>query len=126
MRSMFNDAWGFNRDLAEWDVSSVKNMHRMFDKAYYFNQDISSWDVSSVTDMSKMFFEAKAFQQDLSSWDVSRVRYADFCFLGVPALNETYICGWNQYWDGAVCNNYSGATTPTLTATLLSLVLASW
>ena len=36
----------------------------------HFNRDISEWDVSSVTDMEGMFANAGRFDGDSSKWDV--------------------------------------------------------
>ena len=58
---------------AEWDVSSVHDMHRMVSYARLFKRDISKWDVSSVKDMGSMFLGATSFNRDISKWDVSSV-----------------------------------------------------
>jgi surface protein len=42
----------FNRDISNWDVSSVFDMRNMFDDSQ-FNQDISNWDVSNVTECNQ-------------------------------------------------------------------------
>ncbi|CAJ1933201.1 unnamed protein product [Cylindrotheca closterium] len=74
MKELFRDSGSFNRDISNWDVSSVTDLSFMFRSATLFNQDISSWDVSSAITMEDMFSQAKAFNQDLSSWDVSSVK----------------------------------------------------
>ena len=73
MEYMFWEASAFNRDISEWNTSSVSNMYAMFYKASSFNQDIGFWDVSSVTNMNSMFQDASAFNQDLSDWCVTNI-----------------------------------------------------
>ena len=63
----------FNRDIGNWDVSSVRNMAFMFNQAIYFNQDIGNWDVSNVNEMTAMFRAAVSFNQDLTKWCVENV-----------------------------------------------------
>jgi surface protein len=48
MAGMFGNAWKFNQDISDWEVSNVKDMSRMFVGATEFNQDISGWDVNNV------------------------------------------------------------------------------
>jgi len=64
MSYMFYYATSFNRDISEWDVSSVIYMGYMFSYADSFNQDISGWDVSNVTDMEAMFDYAYNLSDD--------------------------------------------------------------
>ena len=51
-----NDTTGTYGPIADWDVSSITDMHQLFSGLINFNADISSWDTSSVTDMSLMFY----------------------------------------------------------------------
>ena len=44
----------FNQPLNEWITSSVETMEGMFHNAYRFNQDISNWDVSACKNMAAM------------------------------------------------------------------------
>ena len=48
MSEMFSNAYDFNQEIGDWDVSSVENMYQMFLQASAFNQEIGDWDVSSV------------------------------------------------------------------------------
>ena len=54
MQQMFFGAISFNKDLNNWDVSSVTHMSGMFYNAISFNKDLNNWDVSSVTEMREM------------------------------------------------------------------------
>ena len=78
-----------NKDISNWDVSSVKDMSSMFYKCKSFNQDISNWDVSNVKFMSNMFYDCKAFNQDISKWDVSNVMNSYKIFSECP-IEEKY------------------------------------
>ena len=54
MSSMFRDAYNFNANISNWNVSNVTNMSSMFNNASSFDQDLS-WNLSNVTNMSNMF-----------------------------------------------------------------------
>ena len=57
MRSMFVNAYNFNKNIGGWDTSNVTDMNRMFWGANEFNKDyISRWDTSKVIDMNLMFY----------------------------------------------------------------------
>lgn len=84
----------FNGNISDWDVSSVTNMSSMFDFATSFNSDISKWDVSSVNNMSYMFDFAKSFNQDLSNWDVSNVTSMRGMFEDAYNFNQD-LSKWN-------------------------------
>ena len=94
MRSMFDNADSFNRDISGWDVSSVTGMNSMFASADSFNRDISGWNVSSVTGMRSMFFNAASFNQPLDSWDVSSVTDMGGMFLAAASFNGN-VSGWD-------------------------------
>ena len=59
----------FNRDISNWNVSSVKDMHRMFSFSK-FAGDISNWDVSKVIDLRYMFQGTTDFKCDISKWQL--------------------------------------------------------
>ena len=73
----------FNRDISEWDVSSVIDMNSMFSGATSFNHDLSKWDMSSVMNMNYMFQDAKSFKQTLrgATWSSSKTITVDM-FVG--------------------------------------------
>ena len=77
---MFKAANEFNRNIGNWDVSSVTDMSGMFTQTYDFNLNIGSWDVSNVTNMGGMFFLARAFNQDLTKWCVTKISEKPFPF----------------------------------------------
>jgi surface protein len=91
---MFINAYVFNSDISQWDVSKVTNMRYMFFHATAFNRDISSWDVSKVTDMNDMFRNATAFNRDIGQWNVSSVTSMDRMFRDATAFNGD-IGQWN-------------------------------
>ena len=79
MSQMFYGS-SFNKGLAQWNVSNVRNMNQMFLIASTFNQDLGLWDTGSVTDMSFMFALTTAsynndgsFKHNLTSWDITNV-----------------------------------------------------
>ena len=51
----------FNRDISNWDVSSVRWFNNMFMSNYDFKHDLSNWDISSAEDMDDMFSDAEKF-----------------------------------------------------------------
>jgi surface protein len=112
---MFYEAYEFNQDISDWDVSSVTDMGGMFYEAYEFNQDISDWDVSSVTYMGGMFNSATSFNQDISDWDVSSVTDIGSMFGDADNLSDDNKCAihtsfssngnweydWEEYCEGS-------------------------
>ena len=45
---MFRDAFSFNQDLSQWDVSNVQRMAFMFTNASSFNNSLGEWDLTSL------------------------------------------------------------------------------
>eukprot|EP00961_Rhodomonas_salina_P297561 3937310-Rhodomonas_salina.1 len=106
MSEMFS--WSsFNGNIANWDVSAVKDMSQMF--AYSsFTGDISKWDVSAVNDMSGMFW-ASSFNADLSLWDISNVTDMSSMFWDAIAFHRS-LCAWSN--STADMANMFGGTSP--------------
>ena len=52
-------------------------------KESQFNKDISNWDVSSVTNMNRMFVDSN-FNQDISTWNVLNVLNCEFFAYNTP------------------------------------------
>ena len=100
MHRMFHDATAFDGDLRKWDVSSVTNMSFMFRNATAFDGDLRKWDVSSVTSMCGMFMNATAFDGDLGKWDVSSVTNMSFMFRNARAFD-----GDLRKWDVSSVTN---------------------
>mmetsp|Transcript_18736 Transcript_18736/g.37573 ORF Transcript_18736/g.37573 Transcript_18736/m.37573 type:complete len:619 (+) Transcript_18736:512-2368(+) len=94
---------GFNEDISNWNVSSVKNMNLMFSGATSFNQPLSNWDVSSVEFMSSMFKGATSFNQPLSNWNVSSVKFMFHMFEGATSFNQLL-----SNWDVSSVTNMEG------------------
>ena len=51
----FDGAVSFNRDLSQWNTSSVTSMTATFVWANSFNQPIGNWDMSNVQSITQMF-----------------------------------------------------------------------
>jgi surface protein len=105
-------------------TSKIKKLSGLFNNAFVFNGNISNWDVSAVTDMSFMFLRAKAFNNgyapnekyilfpnyppsngklsttyitfgeatafngNVSNWDMSAVTNMSFMFENAIAFNQ--------------------------------------
>jgi len=90
--------WNWSeRNLDDWDVSSVYNMSYMF---YFDNQnnsiidgDLSAWDTSNVTDMSYMFYNTGP-SSNIGSWDTSNVTDMSYMFYQGYAPSAT-ISNWD-------------------------------
>ena len=69
---MFWNAWKFNQDISDWNVSSLVRADWMFQNAVEFNQPLAAWagTLKSINSMNRMFYNASKFDQDLSSWKV--------------------------------------------------------
>ncbi len=86
--------------LANWDVSSVRDMGVMFSGCERL-QDISAlanWDVSNVKDMWGMFSGCERLQDisALANWDVSKVEYMGSMFADCYQLRDISALA---HWD---------------------------
>lgn len=92
----FRDAPSFTgRGLPGWAVSSATTMRSMFDSAQDFNKDISPWDVSKVSDFGSMFYGASAFSHSLCSWGAKMDAEADVRSM----FNQATSCASQEFPD---------------------------
>ena len=102
MNSMFYNAFVFDQDISNWNVSNVTNMSGMFTNCE-FNQPIGNWDVSSLKDTRMMFNSSPKFDQNLGSWDISSMEHMDTMFnnnnLSTANYNAT-LKGWSELGTG--------------------------
>ena len=73
-----------------WDLLKVNKSGWIFHNAYAFNKDISNWNLSNSTLTKNMFFNAVAFNQDIRNWDLNNVTNFDNMFLGATEMNNNY------------------------------------
>jgi len=97
MTHMFKGATSFNRNINNWNTSSLTTTRGMF-QATPFNQDLSSWDVSQVTNMGAMFDDS----------DLSTDNY-DLILIGWASQNlqqdVSLGVGSTMYCSGATARN---------------------
>ena len=67
MKQFTFEAYKFNQDLDNWDVSRITSMAGVFSAAAEFNGDILTWDTSNVENFGSMFDNAQDFNQDISN-----------------------------------------------------------
>lgn len=72
--TMFQQAWNFNQDLSNWDVSDTPSLYATFQQAYSFEgTGVGNWDISGKTSLQSTFNACFYFNPDLSNWDASNV-----------------------------------------------------
>lgn len=72
--NMFQQAWNFNQDLSNWDVSDTPSLYATFLQAYSFEgTGVGNWDISGKTSLQQTFNACFYFNPDLSNWDASNV-----------------------------------------------------
>ena len=106
MRSMFADAYTFDKDISSWDLSNITNTSLMFYNARAFNQDISKWDMSNIDNISYMFHGTQAFNRDIGVWNVAKVSYMDGVFRYATAFNKN-LSGWDVNRSGISRNDFA-------------------
>jgi surface protein len=82
---------GFDGDLSNWDVSSVKNMLFLFRESNFNNGGndlIKNWNTTSLQRVEQMFYNAKKFNQPLTNWDTSNVLNFSEWFYGASSFNQ--------------------------------------
>nr|VZR98203.1 hypothetical protein MF5295_00671 [Mycoplasma feriruminatoris] len=114
---MFVDAYLYDMDLNNWNVSNVKNMKKMFRNTYFNAGNISDWKITSLKDMSEMFSTIwYSFNLDIKTKRVIRVKYHD------PPRNElSYDVKWTA-WDVSKVKRMKDLFNSTDT----NLSLSSW
>lgn len=82
MSRMFYEAWSFDRDLSNFDVSSVEDMSSMFAYAYRYDSMTKLHELH-VSFTSLLIFIANSFTGlGISGWDVSNVYSMNSMFQG--------------------------------------------
>jgi len=56
MNSLFHNAFNFNQDLSNWDVSSVIDMSYMFSGASNFNNILADWKFNDDCTIENIFY----------------------------------------------------------------------
>ena len=82
-------------DLANLDVSNVRDMSNMFWNAAKLKEvDLTGWQTNSVHNFDSMFFGSGIENLDLSTWNVSNVTDFSYMFANTKNLNVLNISGW--------------------------------
>ena len=82
-------------DLANLDVSNVRDMSNMFWNAAKLKEvDLTGWQTNSVHDFDSMFFGSGIENLNLSTWNVSNVTDFSYMFANTKNLNVLNISGW--------------------------------
>jgi hypothetical protein len=96
--SLFNNTT-FNKDINNWNVSSVTTMQYAFQYNAKFNKPLHLWDTSNVIRVKGMFWSALAFAQNLGSWNTSRITHMNDMFRN-GLKNQSKNSDYDLYkWD---------------------------
>ena len=82
---------GFDGNLGNWDVSSVRTMLFVFRESNFNNggsDSIKDWNTTSLQRVEQMFYDAKKFNQPLTNWDTSNVLSFKSWFYGASSFNQ--------------------------------------
>ena len=96
---MFYEAYSFNSDISNWDVSNVEGFNIMFYGKYEasscesFVRLCSNIGTTTYTYCSSL--DAKSFNQDLSSWNMKTASKAEEMFKGATSFNQN-LCAWSD------------------------------
>jgi len=88
MRSLFQSATSFNKNIESWDVSKVTSLRYMFLYASLFNQPLDAWDTSNVTETFGTFHSASSFNQPIGSWNTGKVTDMSYMFQNATSFNQ--------------------------------------
>jgi hypothetical protein len=91
---MFHNAYVFNGDLKDWNVSSVSDFSYMFNNARVYNAAIDDWDVSAGVNFQGMFNGAKSFSANITGWDTMNAIDLSEMFQGASMFNMD-VSSWN-------------------------------
>jgi surface protein len=85
-------------ELADWDVSGVRNFRTMFHDCRSLRHiNLSGWNVSAnAENMDSMFSKCSSLlTADLSNWEVGNVINMECMFKGCTELTKLVTTGWN-------------------------------
>ena len=120
---MFYNAYNFDKDIGNWNISSSKDLRATFYRCG-INQDLSKWNTMNVTDLKSTFYGSRMHNQDLSSsyqpatsnrdeyiaWDTSKVTTMETMFYNYsnPLGSQPGFIGNVNNWDTSNVTNMKG------------------
>merc|ERR1719261_1473925 len=104
MAYAFHQAYSFNRDLSNWDVSSATSMEGMFSYSQSFEGDgLETWNTGNVKNMQDMFWEAKKFNGKISNWDTTSATTMKWMFDKAKKFDQD-VSGWTYHDGNMICD----------------------